>query len=144
MHTSFFTALAALATVATVVVGAIPYDCTRKTTVKAGDTCAKISVAQKVSTYQLMTVNKGIIDTACHLHVGEEICLGIRYQDCTDVHVVKNGENCVGICKAAGISLSTLYTNNQNLFRDCSFVLPGDVLCVSKHLYYSPDGIPPV
>ncbi|KAG1731321.1 uncharacterized protein EDB91DRAFT_1252182 [Suillus paluster] len=135
MQTSFFTRLAALAALASVVV-AIPSDCTRKITIKPGDTCATISAQHKVSTYQLMNVNTGIINTACDLHLGEEICLGIKGKDCTDVHVVKEGDTVYDISQAAGISSTTLYANNKNVDSSTGFIIPGEVLCISSHIYY--------
>ncbi|KAG1731331.1 uncharacterized protein EDB91DRAFT_725026 [Suillus paluster] len=134
MQTSFFTRLAALAALASVVV-AIPSDCTRKITIKPGDTCATISAQHKVSTYQLMKVNTGIINTACDLHLGEEICLGIKDKDCVDTHVVKTHEDCTEIAKAAGIPLSTLYANNPNVEKHCSNLYAKEVLCTSKQIY---------
>ncbi|KAG1730365.1 uncharacterized protein EDB91DRAFT_1157120 [Suillus paluster] len=134
MHTSFFTRLAALAALASVVV-ALPSDCTRKITIKAGETCATISATHEVSTYQLMKVNTGIINTACDLHVGEELCLGIKDKDCVDIHVVKTHEDCTEIAKEAGIPLSTLYANNPNVKKGCSNLYANEVLCTSKQIY---------
>ncbi|KAG1730364.1 uncharacterized protein EDB91DRAFT_1349640 [Suillus paluster] len=135
MHTSFFTRLAALSAIASLAV-ALPSGCDRKVTIKAGDTCATISAAHKVSTYQLMKVNTGVINTACDLHVGEEICLAIKGQDCTAVHVVKYGDVCNAIVNEAGISLSTLYANNPNINEGCTNLYPDEVLCTSSHIYY--------
>ena len=55
------------------------------------------------------------------------LCLGIVGQDCTDVHVVQAGDDCIDIAKAAGISLDTLLANNPNVNSACTNIHIGEV-----------------
>ncbi|KAG1811979.1 hypothetical protein EV424DRAFT_112345 [Suillus variegatus] len=139
MHASFFTVrLVALAAIASVVSAQslLPDGCDRSVTVHSGDTCDKISAAHNVSTYQLAAVNSKIIDRGCdNLAIGEVLCLGIKGQDCKVTHVLKSGETCHDIAKAAGTTEKTLLANNPNLGSDCSGVYPGEVLCTAKKIY---------
>ncbi|KAG2049928.1 hypothetical protein BDR06DRAFT_892817, partial [Suillus hirtellus] len=113
----------------------LPEGCDRNVTVRAGDTCDKISAANSVSTYQLAAVNSKVIDSGCdNLAIGEVLCLGIKGQDCKVTHVVKGGETCHDIAKAAGITEKTLLANNPNLGSDCS-KYTGEVLCTAKTIY---------
>ncbi|KIK42206.1 carbohydrate-binding module family 50 protein [Suillus luteus UH-Slu-Lm8-n1] len=139
MHASFFTArLVALAAIASVVSGqsVLPARCDRNVTVRAGDTCDAISAANSVSTYQLATVNSGVIDSACdNLYIGEIICLGISGQDCNVTHVLQTGDTCFSVATAAGIPLNTLLANNPNVNSNCTNVYPGEVLCTASQIY---------
>ncbi|KAF8995646.1 hypothetical protein BDQ17DRAFT_1412103 [Cyathus striatus] len=111
---------------------AIPANCDREYTVQLGDFCDGISAAQNVSTYQLATVNAGVINSDCsNLFEGELLCLGIQGHDCTRVSVVQSGDSCPAIASAAGISVATLLSNNPNVASDCTNIYPGEVLCVA-------------
>ncbi|CAA7269642.1 unnamed protein product [Cyclocybe aegerita] len=110
----------------------IPANCTRTYTVQSGDFCDKISATQNVSTYQLATVNSGIINTECsNLFVGEVLCLGLDGQDCTQVAVVTAGSDCNTIATAAGICFADLLQNNPNIDAQCTNIYGGEVLCVA-------------
>ncbi|KAI0059464.1 hypothetical protein BV25DRAFT_1993568 [Artomyces pyxidatus] len=111
-------------------------DCARFYTVSSGDTCDAISAKKNVSTFQLATVNKAIIDPACdNLAVDEVICLGITGQDCNVTDIVQSGDSCAVITAAAGVPLSTLLANNPNINTDCSNIYPGEVLCTSTQAF---------
>ncbi|KAF8958187.1 hypothetical protein BDZ97DRAFT_1762352 [Flammula alnicola] len=106
--------------------------CARNYTVQPGDFCDKISAEQNVSTFQLATVNSGIIDPACdNLFVGEVLCLGLVGQDCSTVHVVASGDSCNSIAGQANISTADLLTDNPNINAGCTNIDLGEVLCVA-------------
>lgn len=135
MYASFFAArLVALAVITSVVSGqALPTGCDRNVTVQAGDTCNAISAKHNVSTYQLATVNKNIINPACsNLAAGEVICLGIKGHDCHVTHVIQTSDTCQSIANAAGIPIKKLLTNNPNVNTDCTNLYSGEVLCTAK------------
>ncbi|KAG1894768.1 uncharacterized protein F5891DRAFT_1175932 [Suillus fuscotomentosus] len=104
MHASFFAArLVVLAAIALVVSAQslLPENCDRSVTLAA--------------------VNSKVIDRGCdNLAIGEVLCLGIKGQDCKVTQVLKGGETCHDIAKAAGITEKTLLANNPNLGSDCS------------------------
>ncbi|KAI0329365.1 hypothetical protein GY45DRAFT_878419 [Cubamyces sp. BRFM 1775] len=106
-------------------------DCARDYTVIPGDVCDGISAKTGTSTFQLRFVNQVINETCTNLSAGQVLCLGIVGQDCTDVHVVQSGEDCVDIAKAAGTSLDTLLANNPNVNSDCTNIYVGEVLCTA-------------
>ncbi|KAG2030768.1 hypothetical protein BDR03DRAFT_160242 [Suillus americanus] len=138
MHASFFTArLVVLAAIASVVSGqGLPAGCDRNVTVQSGDTCDAISARDNVSTYQLATVNSGIIDPGCdNLFIGEVICLGISGQDCNVTHVIQSGDTCQSVANAASIPINTLLANNPNVNTNCTNVYPGEVLCTASQIY---------
>ncbi|KAF8901507.1 hypothetical protein CPB84DRAFT_1846802 [Gymnopilus junonius] len=129
-----FKSLAVVVLCAVITTGAqsLPANCSRTYTVQPEDFCDKISAAQNASTYQLATVNSGIIDPLCdNLFVGEVICLGIKGQDCDTVQVVQTGDGCPAIASQAGISLADLLTDNPNVNAACTNIYPGEVLCVA-------------
>ncbi|KAI9567526.1 hypothetical protein HD554DRAFT_2205474 [Boletus coccyginus] len=134
-----FGLLATLALAATSVVQAqttLPANCDRNATVVSGDTCNIISAKYNVSTYQLATVNAGIIDANCaNLQAGEVICLGITGQDCTTTYVMQSGNTCIGIADTYKIAESTLLANNPNVNQNCTNIYPDEVLCVSSTIY---------
>ena len=84
--------------------------------------------------YQLATVNEGIINEACdNLPVDQTICLGITGQDCTTTYTVQSeGETCDDIAQAAGIDTTTLLANNPNVNEGCTNVGVGEVLCTAS------------
>ncbi|TFK33715.1 hypothetical protein BDQ12DRAFT_690789 [Crucibulum laeve] len=105
-------------------------NCTRTYTVQAGDVCDLISAAQGVSTFQLATVNAGVINSDCtNLFVDEVICLATDSQDCSPVHTVATGDTCFDIAVAAGITIPDVVAQNPNVTPDCN-IYPGEVLCV--------------
>ncbi|KAF8986612.1 hypothetical protein BDQ17DRAFT_1436164 [Cyathus striatus] len=121
------------AVLAVVVNGQISPSCTRTYTVQPHDFCDLISAKENVSTYQLATVNSGIINADCtNIFAGEVLCLGLQGQDCTQVSVVQpTGDSCTSIASAAGIDITTLLDNNPNVNTDCTNIFPGEVLCVA-------------
>ncbi|PPQ80456.1 hypothetical protein CVT24_001043 [Panaeolus cyanescens] len=128
-----FNHLVTLAFVAVVSAGLtrrqLPPDCSRSYTVVAGDYCHKISQEQGVSTYQLMQVNDGIINSECtNLWVDQEICLGITGSDCTDVHTVVSGDTCSDLADLHEITVEDIIENNGK-DEQCD-LLVGEVLCV--------------
>ncbi|CAE6506240.1 unnamed protein product [Rhizoctonia solani] len=117
-------------------------ECARTYTVKEGDWCDTISAANNASTYQLSTVNADKINDACtNLEVGQELCLGIKGQDCTITHNVVYGDTCDKIMQGANINATMLYTNNPQIDEYCSNIYIGEVLCVAG-VYAAPEPIP--
>ncbi|KAG1814248.1 uncharacterized protein BJ212DRAFT_1362392 [Suillus subaureus] len=138
MYASFFTTrLVALAAIASVVSGqGLPAGCDRNATVQSGDTCDAISAMYNVSTYQLATVNSGIIDPDCdNLFIGEVLCLGISGQDCDVTYVMQTGDTCQSVANAADIPISTLLANNPNVNTNCTNAYAGEVLCTASQIY---------
>ncbi|KAF9000448.1 hypothetical protein BDQ17DRAFT_1359634 [Cyathus striatus] len=126
------TALALTAVFAVAVKSQTSPSCTRNYSVRLGDYCDLISAQQNVSTYQLATVNAGIINADCsNLFLREVLCLGLEGQDCDQVSVVQEGDSCWAIATAASITVDTLLDNNPNVATDCSNIYPGEVLCVA-------------
>ncbi|KAL0571626.1 hypothetical protein V5O48_010333 [Marasmius crinis-equi] len=102
--------------------------CTKTYTVKSGDGCDSIAVANQVSSYQIQHLNG---DNVCSfLSVGQTLCLADSTYDCQPVHTVTSGETCGGIASSAGISLDKFYANNPQLGSSCSGIYPGLSLCV--------------
>ncbi|KAI0003810.1 hypothetical protein BJV74DRAFT_764107 [Russula compacta] len=102
--------------------------CSRNGTVQLGDTCDSLSARYNVSTFQLASVNKGVIDPLCdNLSVGEVLCLGLVGQDCSTVTVLHAGDSCSAIADAAGIPVTTLLSNNPNVFSNCTNIYPNEV-----------------
>ncbi|TFK33717.1 hypothetical protein BDQ12DRAFT_614801, partial [Crucibulum laeve] len=102
-------------------------NCTRTYTVQAGDVCDLISAAQGVSTFQLATVNAGVINPDCsNLFPHEVICLATNSQDCSPVHTVVSGDTCFDIATAAGITIPDIVAQNPNVTPDCN-IYPGEV-----------------
>uniref|UniRef100_A0A8H7XMX5 LysM domain-containing protein n=1 Tax=Psilocybe cubensis TaxID=181762 RepID=A0A8H7XMX5_PSICU len=101
-------------------------DCTRTYKVIEGDTCDKISALKGVSTHQLANANKKINSGCTNLVIGDTLCLGLKGQDCTKVHIVKETDICFSIAKLAGIPLDILYKNNPNINMGCTNIYPGE------------------
>ncbi|GJE91683.1 hypothetical protein PsYK624_078330 [Phanerochaete sordida] len=109
----------------------LPVLCERSYIVNPRDSCERIEIEEKVSTYQLFRVNPQI-DPACeNLAVAETLCLGIQGQDCSSVYRVQSGDTCRSIAANAGISQTVLMLNNRNVNQDCTNLVVGEVLCVS-------------
>ncbi|KAJ8453626.1 hypothetical protein ONZ51_g13493 [Trametes cubensis] len=128
------------AAVAAVVSGSVlvsQAECARDYTVVGGDTCDAICAKTGTPTFQLQFVNPDINEACTNLSVGQVLCLGIVDQDCTDVHVVQAGDDCIDIAKAAGISLDTLLANNPNVNSDCTNIHIGEVLCTADSVIYN-------
>ncbi|KAH9896430.1 hypothetical protein C8Q73DRAFT_685398 [Cubamyces lactineus] len=107
-------------------------ECARDYTVVGGDTCDGISASTGTPTFQLHFVNQVINEACTNLSIGQVLCLGVVGQDCTDVHVVQAGDNCIDIAKAAGTSLDTLLANNPNVNSACTNIYAGEVLCTAS------------
>ncbi|KAI9566297.1 hypothetical protein HD554DRAFT_2025728 [Boletus coccyginus] len=110
---------------------AVPNNCARTYVVKMGDSCDSICDSQGVSTYQLKSVNNGIINPVCNnlgALAGKTICLGIKRQDCLNTYVIKPNDNCDSIAAAFGIATSTLLSNNPNVLEDCSTIYLNEVI----------------
>jgi len=113
--------------------------CTRQYTVKDGDICDKISASQNVSTYQLATINKGIINDQCsNLTPKQTICLGYQGEDCNAVYVVVKGDTCDKIASAYSLNTTILYENNPQIDSQCHNIYIGQVLCVSGSVQVPP------
>lgn len=107
-------------------------DCVRGYTVQSGDTCNSIAAANSASTFQIMAVNAGTIDALCHNLMPEQlICLGTEGSDCTETHVVGDGDSCASVEATFGLEAGLLRTNNPNIDDECHNVYPGLVLCVA-------------
>jgi len=116
-------------------------NCSRYHTVKPGDTCGSICVANDVSTYQFEHVNNATVDAACdNLKAGERMCLGIKGQDCTTTYVVQTGDTCDDIVACTGVDKSILLANNPNIDINggCDLIAADEVLCVAKYDVYAP------
>ncbi|KAJ4474446.1 hypothetical protein J3R30DRAFT_3509162 [Lentinula aciculospora] len=115
--------------------------CTRNYTVQDGDTCDSISAAQNVSTYQLATVNSGVIDSTCsNLQVGTSLCLGYEGEDCTTTYAVVAQDTCDSIYSTYGINSTLLYGNNPQIDPSCDNIYVGEVLCVASTIAAPPAG----
>jgi len=113
--------------------------CSRSYVVQQFDVCDQISAAQNVSTYQIVAANSGRVNPLCtNIFPGESICLGVKGQDCSTVHVVKQGDFCQGMADAAGTDLATFLANNPNIKSDCSNIYVGEVLCTATTRVYPP------
>lgn len=64
----------------------------------------------------------------------QTICLGLVGEDCTTVHVVASGDGCDTISEAAGISTSTLLSDNPNVNSACTNIYVGEVRIVLLEL----------
>lgn len=114
-------------------------DCVRRYTVKEGDTCNSISAANKVSTYQLATINKGYIDSQCsNLEPGANICLGYENEDCSTTYVVQAKDTCEQINADHSIDFTTLLANNPQINDNCDNIYVGEVLCVLPEIRVPP------
>ncbi|KAE9402231.1 hypothetical protein BT96DRAFT_974443 [Gymnopus androsaceus JB14] len=115
--------------------------CTRSYTIPENITCDGISAAESVSTYQLATVNAGIINSECsNLEPGTTICLGYASQDCNTTYVVVANDTCDSITTANGINSTLLYGNNPQINSACSNIYVGEVLCVANTIAAPPAG----
>ncbi|KAF9530903.1 hypothetical protein CPB83DRAFT_849840 [Crepidotus variabilis] len=120
----FSTLLAAIASAIAVfaATSVLPTDptCSRTYTIQSGDYCYKISRTQNVSTYQLASVNEGIIAEDCsNLSIGEQICLGIIGHDCTHTYVVQVGDSCESIATVSDITVADIHRLNPQLVDGC-------------------------
>ncbi|KAL0064931.1 hypothetical protein AAF712_008050 [Marasmius tenuissimus] len=103
--------------------------CTQSYTVKSGDGCDAIAVANGISSYQIPRLNG---DNACLLLTpGQNICLKDSTYDCQPAYTVKTGDTCFAIAQSHGISLSKFIENNPNVgdTNNCS-IYPGLSVCV--------------
>lgn len=113
-------------------------DCTRNATVVAGDTCDSISKTYAASTYQLAAVNSWIDAGCLNLEIDDEICLGVRGGDCSNVWTVVPGDTCSGIQAQFSLDDTILYTNNPQIDSSCQNIYVGEVLCVDSKIYTYP------
>ncbi|EJD43563.1 hypothetical protein AURDEDRAFT_114630 [Auricularia subglabra TFB-10046 SS5] len=103
--------------------------CTRSYTVKSGDNCNAIAVAQGVSLYQITFVNAA---NACNnLQIGQSLCLATDTYNCQPVYTVKSGDTCTNIATSHGISLSQFLADNPNLDPSTCPIQIGMSVCVS-------------
>ncbi|KAJ7176485.1 hypothetical protein C8R46DRAFT_988539 [Mycena filopes] len=113
--------------------------CNRRYTIQENDICDSISAANKVSTYQLATINAGYIHADCgNLQPGASICLGYAGEDCSTTYVVAGNDSCEAITASFGIGSDTLYTNNPQINAACDNLYIGEVLCVSSSVQVPP------
>jgi len=107
-------------------------DCAKHYQVRSGDTCNKIAQEQHVSSYQLASANRGLINPECsNLQPGEWICLGLVGQWCGPVYTVQYGDTCQEIANKFHISLHALYLHNPNINSECTNLGVGEVVCVA-------------
>ena len=59
----------------------------------------------------------------------QELCLGIKGEDCNNVAVIATHGACSSIATAAGVTMAKLLENNPNLNKDCSNGYVGMVRC---------------
>ncbi|KAK0448150.1 hypothetical protein EV421DRAFT_113775 [Armillaria borealis] len=136
----FFTSTFALLLTAILNLGAAQ-ECAlgRDYTVVAGDTCDSICAAQGVSNFQLTYVNPEIDENCDNLQPGQVLCLGTVGHDCTETHLVVDGDTCYSITHAEGIELGIFMCNNRNINSDCSNLDIGYVVCVAaENMGYEP------
>ncbi|KAI9507810.1 hypothetical protein F5148DRAFT_980821 [Russula earlei] len=107
--------------------------CSRNGTVQVNDTCDILAARDGVSTSQ--TPTRSAVDSQCdNIFPGENLCLGLIGQDCTNVTKVQPGDSCVGIARAAGIPVPTLLANNPNIDSQCFNIYSGEVLCTASQI----------
>jgi len=106
--------------------------CTRMYTVVSGDTCYEISEAQSVSSYQLAYLNPGIDPTCDNLIPGEQLCLESQKMKCEYTHTVEENDTCQSVANEYHIGLKRLRHNNPQLNPECTNLIIGEVVCVSK------------
>ncbi|KAG7086196.1 hypothetical protein E1B28_002159 [Marasmius oreades] len=102
--------------------------CTKTYTVKSGDGCDAIALANNVSQYQLQKLNGNNI--CLLLTPGQSICLTDSTYDCQPVHAVVSGETCSAIAQSNGITLSKFLSNNAQLDPNTCPIYPGLNVCV--------------
>ncbi|KAK0490264.1 hypothetical protein IW261DRAFT_1431177 [Armillaria novae-zelandiae] len=116
----------------------------RDYTVVADDTCDSICAAHSVSNFQLANANPGLIDADCdNLQPNQVLCLGRVGHDCTETHLVVQGDTCYGITNAEGIELGVFMCNNRNINTDCGNLDTDYVVCVAaEDMGYDPPCTP--
>jgi len=118
---------------------AIAGPCVRDYTIQAGDICDSISAAKNVSTYQLATINAGVIDSGCgNLAPGNKICLGYEGEDCSTTYIVVKDDTCEGIQSKSGVNSTILRENNPQINEECSNIYIGEVLCTANQVQVPP------
>ncbi|KAL1891091.1 hypothetical protein Sste5346_007917 [Sporothrix stenoceras] len=110
-------------------------------TVKSGDTCDTIAVANSVSSATLFAINPSLQDCRKALAVGTVLCLP---HTCDALWTVQSTDTCLSIGNATGNSQSALVAYNTMLNWNCTNLVAalgkppswGSTLCVS-----SPGGV---
>ncbi len=105
--------------------------CNDNYTIKSGDTCNSVSIAQKASTFSLLYEN-GLQGYCTNFPTQGSICLP---QTC-DIYTVATKDTCYGIAQSFShektFSVSQLISWNLNINRDCSNMdqLVGYQICI--------------
>ncbi|KAF9257253.1 hypothetical protein L218DRAFT_1019286 [Marasmius fiardii PR-910] len=102
--------------------------CTRTYTVKSGDGCDAIALANGVSEYQLQRLNGQNI--CLLLTPGQSLCLADSTYDCQPVYTVVSGDTCFAIAQSHGITLSEFLSDNAQLDPNSCPIFPGLNVCV--------------
>ncbi|KAH8761309.1 hypothetical protein BGZ57DRAFT_993033 [Hyaloscypha finlandica] len=97
-------------------------------TVKAGDTCESIAVANSVAQGTLWAINNLSPDCSA-MTVGQSLCLP---KQC-DLYTLERNDTCWSIASAKGLSFSSILGYNPTISPDCSNLnATGSVICVSN------------
>ncbi|KAJ2979136.1 hypothetical protein NQ176_g3432 [Zarea fungicola] len=97
-------------------------------TVKKGDTCSSIAVANSVAQGTLWGLNNLGPDCS-NMAIGQSLCLPAK---CT-LYTLAAGDTCWSVATAKGISFSALLGYNPAISPDCSNLnATGSVICVSN------------
>lgn len=103
--------------------------CNTKYTIKSGDTCNSVSIAQNVSTFSLLYQN-GLQGYCTNFPSNGSLCL---LPPC-NIYTVKANDTCYGLMESLnnGFSISQLVSWNLNINRDCSNLdqIVGYQICV--------------
>ncbi|KAJ2964735.1 hypothetical protein NQZ79_g253 [Umbelopsis isabellina] len=97
------------------------HGCAKTYTVQIGDTC--------------FGMNAQIINAQCSdLQIGEVLCADNGRTPCNKRVMVKSGDSCSAIATAANISVNAVVHLNPFLDKRCTWIFPGDNLCVLSPL----------
>ena len=104
-------------------------ECPSRTTyfVKSGDTAAKISQAQHVSTKAILNIN-GLNANGTDLLANSTICLPFP----CNTYRVQSGEGCYQIAQAKGIPLVSFKQWNLDIDGKCTNLISGYDVCVGQ------------
>ncbi|KAM0272161.1 hypothetical protein ACHAQH_008838 [Verticillium albo-atrum] len=108
--------LAVSQTIAGAAASQTPRTCDRSYTVKKGDTCNSIAVAQNVSTFGLVQMNAMNINCEVMPDKGTNLCLD---RPC-DTYTIRAGEDCASISETFGLSENQFIALNPMIDSTCS------------------------
>jgi len=113
--------------------------CDRSYTVKSGDICNSIAEQNNAPTFQIMCQNEQIDGKCSNLSVDEDICLGLKGEDCTETYVVQWPDTALTISQKFNIPFDTFLDNNYCYYtgagrgRNCPPFNDGTVVCIAPH-----------